>query len=623
MKKLLAMMLALVLAVGMLSTLAFAEEEAAAEDAVQEEIAAEEEISAEDIIAEPEYLPTPVVNLSENGEVILEDYSVIEVPESAVQVSDLEVESYINSILEYSTTTETITEGTAEDGDTVNIDFSGVLEGEEEPFDGGTAQGYTVVLGSGTFIPGFEDQIIGHEIGETFDILVTFPEEYTEEMAGKNATFTITLNYKSVSVVPELTDEFVQEFTTAEFESPLNTVEELQDYTYDYLYTNYLDNAIMDAMMDKMTVVSYDEEKFELIKAYSLESLEYTVLMYASYGLEGYTVDDMAQMYGYESADAFTTSEAISSMDVISLLDKIAEDLGIEITDEEVDEAIANYMKMYGYDTMYDVDSFKEMSGEGWVLLIRTMQVEYQKDLEVLEERAVLVEDPEAAEASAEEAAVSEDGLMNYAAYNAAQIDDEVTVAIYVQDHQDWWDGKITVYGADKDGAYFVYEMACTEEDAEKLVPGTKIIVNGFKSEWSGEVEIVDATFTFAEDGDTYIAEPMDITEYLGTDELIDYINRFVSFNGLTIEASADEDGNEAAFLYKWNGSGTQGDDLYFKGSVNGQTFTFTVESYLRGADTEVYKAVEALQIGDVVDMEGFLYWYEGANPHITSVTVK
>jgi hypothetical protein len=82
-------------------------------------------------------------------------------------------------------------------------------------------------------------------------------------------------------------------------------------------------------------------------------------------------------------------------------------------------------------------------------------------------------------------------------------------------------------------------------------------------------------------------------------------------------------DDGSSAFFYSWDGSGSQGDDLYFKASVNGQTYTFTVESYLTGSDTAVYKAVEALKVGDTVDMTGFLYWYEGANPHITNITVK
>ncbi len=89
----------------------------------------------------------------------------------------------------------------------------------------------------------------------------------------------------------------------------------------------------------------------------------------------------------------------------------------------------------------------------------------------------------------------------------------------------------------------------------------------------------------------------------------------------MTVEAQKDEDGNEVAYLYKWNGSGQEGDDLYFNVSVDGKTYTFTVESYLCDKDTDVYKAVKELKIGDKIDMEGFLYWYEGVNPHITSVT--
>ena len=84
------------------------------------------------------------------------------------------------------------------------------------------------------------------------------------------------------------------------------------------------------------------------------------------------------------------------------------------------------------------------------------------------------------------------------------------------------------------------------------------------------------------------------------------------------MEAANDEG---AAFLYRWNGTGEDGDDLYFNVSVNGATYTFCVESYLMGAGSETYEAVKALKVGDVIDIEGFLYWYEGAQPHVTAVT--
>ena len=96
----------------------------------------------------------------------------------------------------------------------------------------------------------------------------------------------------------------------------------------------------------------------------------------------------------------------------------------------------------------------------------------------------------------------------------------------------------------------------------------------------------------------------------------MDHQNQLVSFKGMTVEAY-DESG--AAFAYKDPEGKT--DDLYFKVSKDGATYDFCVEFYLCGQDTDVYKAVEALNVGDVVDLEGFLYWYEGANPHITAVT--
>ena len=216
---------------------------------------------------------------------------------------------------------------------------------------------------------------------------------------------------------------------------------------------------------------------------------------------------------------------------------------------------------------------------------------------------------------------VKSEGVMTYAEYVAADLDSEVVIETYVQAKQSWWDNQATVYTQDKDGAYFLYNMACSEEDYEKLTPGTKIKVTGYKSEWSGEVEITDATFEIEEG--SYIAPAEDITALLGTDELINHQNEFVSFKGMTVEASTDADGNEVPFLYSWDGSGQDGDDLYFNVSLDGETYTFTVESYLCDNTTDVYKTVQSLQVGDTVDMEGFLYWYEGVNPHITSVTVK
>ena len=209
--------------------------------------------------------------------------------------------------------------------------------------------------------------------------------------------------------------------------------------------------------------------------------------------------------------------------------------------------------------------------------------------------------------------------------FAAADIDEPVVVETYVQAKQIWWQGATSLYTQNKDGAYFIYNVPMTMEEYEKLVPGTRILVSGYKSEWSGEVEITDAKYEIVE-GESFIAEPVDITDMLGSDDLINYQNQYFSVKDMQVVASKDAEGNEVAYIYNWDGSGTEGDDLYFnvsKGGADDPVYTFTVESNLSEPGSEVYEAVKALEIGQTVDMDGYLYWYEGANPHVVSVTVK
>ena len=200
--------------------------------------------------------------------------------------------------------------------------------------------------------------------------------------------------------------------------------------------------------------------------------------------------------------------------------------------------------------------------------------------------------------------------VMTYEEYAAAELDTAVVIEAYVQATQSWWEdngqGKITVYAQDENGGYFIYNMACSEEDSAKLVAGTKIRVSGHKSVWAGEVEIMDATFEIVEG--SWVATAEDVTALLGTDDLIKHQNKLVSFKGMTVEKVE----------YK---NGTPGDDIYVTVSKDGASYDFCVEAYLTNADTAVYKAVGELKAGDVVDVEGFLYWYEGVNPHITAVS--
>ena len=197
---------------------------------------------------------------------------------------------------------------------------------------------------------------------------------------------------------------------------------------------------------------------------------------------------------------------------------------------------------------------------------------------------------------------------MTHEQYVAAEMQSEVVVETYVQAHQSWWDNKVTVYCQSPDGAYFLYELACSEADAEKLVPGTKIRVTGSKGEWAGEVEIMDGTFEFVK-GDSFIAQPLDVTNLLDSDELIQHQNEFVSFTGMTVEN----------IEYK---NGEPGDDIYVTLGHNGGSYSFCVEVYLTGTDSDVYTTVGQLNVGDTVNVEGFLYWYEGMNPHITSIAL-
>ncbi len=236
--------------------------------------------------------------------------------------------------------------------------------------------------------------------------------------------------------------------------------------------------------------------------------------------------------------------------------------------------------------------------------------------------------------------AETESKAMTYAEYEAAELDEPVLIEAYVQAKQSWYEDNpdvgtdtAVIYAQDEDGGYFLYNVPVSKEVYDQLEVGTKIRVSGYKAEWAGEIEIVaddDLTPVEILDG-TYAAQPADVTEAIGSEEALGaYINQLVSFKGMTVEAAnvteeteAEAAGEEAVpFLYGWDSSGSEGDDLYFTASKNGVSVTFVVESYLCGPDTDVYQAVKNLQVGDVVDLEGFLYWYEGAQPHITGVSV-
>lgn len=227
------------------------------------------------------------------------------------------------------------------------------------------------------------------------------------------------------------------------------------------------------------------------------------------------------------------------------------------------------------------------------------------------------------------------EGTMTYEEYAAVVADNstEVTIEGYVQAVQSYWNGA-KLYVEDPDGAYFVYcegkgeDINISEEDYAKLVDstdykegwtglanGTKVKVVGYKNAWAGEEEIVDATVEILADGPKWISEAKDLTDkFNDADALHAYQNQRVLFTGLTV---VDEP------LYNYDGSGAvgQNSDLYIKVSNGTTEYSFTVESYLMYEGSDTYNAVTELHIGDVVNIEGFLYWYDAPQLHITAVS--
>ena len=208
------------------------------------------------------------------------------------------------------------------------------------------------------------------------------------------------------------------------------------------------------------------------------------------------------------------------------------------------------------------------------------------------------------------------EGVMTYAEFVEAEVDDEVTVITYVQAKQGHWNNKgvdvATFYTQSPDGAYFLYDMPCSAEEYAALTPGTCIKVTGYKAEWSGEVEIIDATFEIIKKA-SYTATATDITADIAAgNDVIAKQNQLVAIKDAVVSVAP---------MYKWDNSGSEGDDIYVTVTVGEKTLILVVESYLHGNGSAVYEAVEALEVGDTIDVEAFLYWYNGAQPHINAVS--
>ena len=279
-----------------------------------------------------------------------EDYASISLKKADIEPTEEDVQSQIDSLLSQNTTTQQITDRAAADGDTVNIDYVGTVDGVA--FTGGTYSGYSLTLGSGSFIDGFEDQIIGHNVGDTFDVTVTFPDGYgdstdaegnTITLSGKEAVFSVTLNSLSESVTPELTDEWVE--SNFGVSDDLHTADQLRSYFSDALYANNYDNAIVDYLMANST---FKELPAEITSYYIRMFLNYYNQYATAYSMD---LNAFAQTQGYTSADAMLAAsdayfEHLAKQDLI--FQAVAEAKSLAPTQEELDDASSTYADTYG-----------------------------------------------------------------------------------------------------------------------------------------------------------------------------------------------------------------------------------------------------------------------------------
>lgn len=274
-------------------------------------------------------------------------YANLTIEAAKDEVTDDEVESTIQQDLAQNVTYEEVTDhDTVKDGDYVNIDYTGKIDGKE--FDGGTAEGYDLEIGSGTFIDGFEDGLIGHKKGDTVTLNLKFPDSYSNtDVAGKDVEFTVTINKIEKQVTPELNDDYVKDMgLTDSFGNEVTTVDGLRKYIRSYLeenaeqtYEQDCNSAILNALSKKITLKK-DAPDAMVQRIYN--SLNSTYTQYASnYGM---SLSDFLQVYGY-TEDTFKTllnTQAKEEAKDLIILQAIANDQKLEPTDSEVSAGLTS-----------------------------------------------------------------------------------------------------------------------------------------------------------------------------------------------------------------------------------------------------------------------------------------
>ena len=315
------------------------------------------------------------------------DYSAVPVEEAAPSVSDSYVEYMVQYQLNNSATNEEVTDrDDVEDGDIVNIDYTGTKDGKE--FDGGSATGYDLTIGSGTFIDGFEDGLKGHKVGEEVTLNLKFPDDYkqNEDLAGQDVVFKVKINKIQQKVVPVLTDDWVAEQNI----SGVTTVDEYKDYVRQQLmqqaqstYDSDVQSKIAQYMVENSTFKK-DPPK-EMIDRLS-ESMKTYYNKYAQqYGME---LDDFLKTFmnaDEDNPEQIITDNATDSAKELLVMKVIADKEGLNPSRTEFNTQLSNYAAQAGYSS---VDEFKK--SEDAESVRESMML--QNVLEFLQKTAVVTE---------------------------------------------------------------------------------------------------------------------------------------------------------------------------------------------------------------------------------------
>ncbi|MCD8333594.1 MAG: trigger factor [Clostridiales bacterium] len=294
-------------------------------------------------------------------QVKLAEYKGIEVRKREATVTEQEILSEMERACTYASTTEDKSDGSAVMGDQAVIDFVGYID--DTPFEGGDGQDFPLTLGSNTFIPGFEEQLVGAKVGDQVDVRVSFPENYHSKVyAGREAVFKVTVKSLRATLVPELSDEVVARI------SPCRTVEEFRGYVEKQIRDYKADQILQEKENEALTKVVEGSEinvPQELVaeRAAILKNNLLVQLQNGGNTLEAYLdYNNLTE----EMYDSYVNRNALNMLQGQAVLLEIAKAEGFSYTPEELEQEL--YVMARGYQTT--VDSLKEMIGEAGVLMV-------------------------------------------------------------------------------------------------------------------------------------------------------------------------------------------------------------------------------------------------------------